>query len=127
MPKVSRRKIAAVFADELLAGRDITDQVAAYLVENRRVREADTIIRDVEAALADRGIMVADVTSAYELSEDSRRAIERFLQAETAASDVYLRTSIDTHIMGGVRIETPDERLDDTLRTRINQLKTSKI
>lgn len=127
MSKASRRKIAAVFADELLAGRDIIDQVAAYLVENRRVREAEMIIRDVEAALADRGIMIANVTSAYDLSEDSRRAIERFLQTKTSASDVHLRTAIDTEIIGGVRIETPDERLDDTLRTRINQLKASKI
>ena len=127
MTKLSRRKIAAVWADELLAGRDITPQVAAYLVEARREREIDLIARDTESALAARGVIVADVTSAHELSADSRSAIEAFLKVTKGVKQVVLRSSVDQAVIGGVRIDTADERLDATLRARLNQLKTSKI
>lgn len=127
MSKLSRRKIAAVWADELLAGRDITTQVAAYLVETRRTSEADLIVRDTESALAARGVVVADITSTSELSADSRAAIEKFLKSTKAATQVALRSTTDASFIGGVRIDTADERLDATLRARLNQLKTSKI
>ena len=127
MSKLSRRKIAAVWADELIKGRDITAQVAAYLIEARRVSEADLIVRDTESALAARGVMVADVTSAHELSADARAAIETFLATARGATRVELRTTVDTDVLGGVRVNTADEQLDATIRGRLNQLKTSKI
>jgi len=51
--RLSRRKIAALYADELLAGhKDVVKKLAAYLIESRRERELDLIVRDIEAALA---------------------------------------------------------------------------
>lgn len=127
MSKLSRRKIASVWADELIAGRDITSQVAAYLVDTRRTSEADLVVRDTESALASRGVMVADATSATELSSEAKRAIETFLKTARGAKKVALRTHVDTQVIGGVRVDTADEQLDTTLRARLNQLKTSKI
>lgn len=127
MTKLSRRKIAEAWADSLVAGRDIAPQVAAYLVEARRTREADLIVRDTEAALAARGIVIADVTSATDLSPESRRAIETFLTSVKSATRVTLRTTTDPQVIGGVRFDTAGERLDATLRGRLNQLKASKI
>ena len=43
MAKLSRRKIADLWASELVAGRDITAQVAGYLLAERRVDEAELI------------------------------------------------------------------------------------
>ncbi|MFZ1361148.1 MAG: F0F1 ATP synthase subunit delta [Candidatus Saccharimonadales bacterium] len=127
MSKLSRRKIAAVWAGELIAGRDITDQIAAYLVEERRVSEAALIVRDTESALAARGVIVADVASAHELSADARAAIEKFLVSARGAKRVELRAELDTDLLGGVRVNTADEQLDTTLRGRLNKLKASKI
>ena len=127
MSKLSRRKIAAVWADELIAGRDITNQVAAYLVEERRTSEAELIVRDTESALAARGVIVADVASAHELGADAQAAIEKFLVASRGATRIELRTELDADLLGGVRINTADEQLDTTLRGRLNKLKASKI
>lgn len=127
MAKLSRRKIATVWADELIAGRDITDQVAAYLVEERRVGEADLIVRDTESALAARGVVVADVATAHSLSAEARAVIEKFLATARGATRVELRTEIDGDLLGGVRVNTADEQLDTTLRARLNKLKASKI
>jgi F-type H+-transporting ATPase subunit delta len=125
--RISRRKIAAYYADQLLAGHDITRQLAAYLAESRRVREADLIIRDIETALSDRGILVADVASSRELSSASKSAIESYLKSTTRATKVQLRESVDASLLGGVRIATAGRELDASLRHRINQLKASKV
>ncbi len=127
MSKLSRRKIASMWADELIAGRDINKQIAAYLVESGREREADLIARDTVSALAARGVVSADVTSATDLSAESKKAIEAFLKTTKQAQKVMIHTSVDPTLIGGVRIDTADERLDATLRGRLNQLKTSKI
>lgn len=125
--KLARRKIAAHFADELLAGRDITKQLAAYLVETKRTREAILVVRDIETALADRGVLLADVASSQDLAVDTEKALVTYLKQATGAKEVHLRPEVDADLLGGVRIETPDERLDATLRHRLNQLAATKL
>lgn len=127
MAKLSRRKIAQVWADELLAGRDMTTQIAAYLVNERRTDEAELIVRDTEAALADRGVAVADITTAGSLSADAKKAIQTFLSTRLGAQKVALRETTDPTVIGGVRIDTAGKRLDATLATRLGKLKASKI
>lgn len=125
--KLSRRKIAAYFADELLAGRSVIGPLAAYLVEAKRVREAALVVRDIEAALADRGVLLADVASSRDLSADTQKEIVAYLKDTTGAKRVELRPHVDPNLLGGVRIDTPGSRLDKTLRHRLNQLTASKI
>lgn len=127
MAKVSRRKIAAVWAEEIVAGRDITKSIAAYLIDERRTDEAGLIVRDTEVALADRGVVVADVTTASELSDASRQALEKFLEVSMGAKQVTSRERVDPHVLGGMRVDAAGQQLDATLRTRLNQLKASKI
>lgn len=125
--RLPRRKIAAYFADQLQKGHNVTQQLAAYLVDERRVREAALIVRDIEVAMADRGVLLADVSSSRSLARDTEKAIAQFLKKKTDARDVRLRTHIDTDLLGGVLIETPSDRLDATLRHRLNQLTATKI
>jgi F-type H+-transporting ATPase subunit delta len=125
--KLSRRKIAAHLADELIAGRPIAKQLAAYLVDARRTREAALMVRDIESALADRGVLLADVATSRELGADTKKEIADYLQQKSGVSSVELRSHVDPHLLGGVRIDTPGSRLDKTLRHRLNQLTASKI
>lgn len=125
--KLSRRKIAAYFADELIAGHSVMQSLAAYLVETKRVREVTLIVRDIEAALAERGVLVADIASARELASDTQKELTNYLKQRTGATGVTLRPHIDPHLLGGVRIDTPGDRLDKTLRHKLNQLTASKI
>lgn len=125
--KLSRRKIAAHLADELIAGRPIAKQLAAYLVESKRTREAMLMVRDIESALADRGVLLADVSTSRELAADTKKEITDYLKQESGASSVQLRSHVDPYLLGGVRIDTPGQRLDATLRHKLNQLTASKI
>lgn len=127
MAKLSRRKIAEFWATELEAGRDVTVTVAAYLVQARRTKEADLLVRETEAALAARGVVVADIISAHKLPAESVKTIREFLTARFAASRVALREHVDTSVLGGILVGAAGEELDATVRTRLNQLKASKI
>ncbi len=125
--KLSRRKIAAYFADELLAGNDVARRLAAYLIDTKRTRELNLFVRDIEAALAERGVLLADIASSNKLSTDTEKSITEFLKKTTGVSDVKLRTQVDETLLGGVLIETPEQRLDATLRHRLNQLTATKL
>lgn len=127
MAKLSRRKIAELWASELVAGRDITAKIAGYLTAERRVDEAELIVRETEAALATQGVLVADLTSATGLSDESRTAIEKFLGVSMNAKRVAFREQTDSSIIGGIRVEVAGQQLDATLKTRLNKLKASKI
>lgn len=125
--RLSRRKVAAFFADELIAGRDISKQLAAYLVESKRTREATLFVRDIETALSDRGVLLANIASSRELTTDAKATLEKYLTHVTKAKEIHLRPSVEPSLLGGVRIETPDQRIDMTLRHKLNQLTASKI
>ncbi len=126
--RLSRRKIASYYADELLAGkRDVATKLAAYLLDTRRTRELQLIVRDVEDALATRGVLVADVAAARELSKDAKAAVTDFLKQSSGVKSVQVRETIDPDLLGGVRINTPSDELDATLRRKLTQLKATKI
>lgn len=125
--RVPRRKIAAYAAAQLLKGHNVSKQLAAYLVEAGRTGEVDLLIRDIESALGDQGILYADVTSSRKLGGASLDQITKYLKSTTDAKKVHLRTTVDESVLGGVRIDTPDKQLDSTLRHRLNQLTASKI
>lgn len=124
---ISRRKIAAHLADELIAGRDVVQKLAAYLIETKRIRELSLFVRDIESALSDRGVLLADIASSFQLTTDIQHTIVDYLKKHSKARNVHLRLHVEPELLGGIRIETPDKRLDNTLRQRINQLTASKI
>jgi F-type H+-transporting ATPase subunit delta len=124
--RISRRKLAQYVAEKLEAGvstRSTLRELAAYLAESRRVREYELIVRDIEDVLAGRGTVIADVTSAHELSDDSRKNIKKTL----GSSSVYLREIVDASVLGGVRIDTPGKRYDSTIRHKLNALKAKQL
>lgn len=126
--RISRRKIASYYADELLAGKkDIATQLAAFLIDTRRQRELDLIVRDIELALADRGVLVADVASSRDLSQAAKKSITDFLQVSQGARTVTLREHVDATLLGGVRIGIPGAAVDATLRRKLNLLKSTKV
>ena len=126
--RLSRRKIAEHVASELLAGNSaVTSQLAAYLIETRRQREVELITRDIEDALARKGVVIADIASAHELTDTSRSAITSFLKEKVDAKKVHLRETVEPSLLGGVRINVSGSEMDGTLRRKITKLKAAKV
>jgi F-type H+-transporting ATPase subunit delta len=125
--RLSRRKIASYYAEQLLEGKDIRKELAAYLVESGRTREYELIARDIEAALAERGVLVADIASSTALSSETRSTIESYLRSTMSAKTIHLRETVDPTLIGGVKASVPGRELDATVKHALNQLKASKI
>ena len=122
--KLSRTRIARYAADQLQAGNaGVIQEVAGYLVESRRVKEADLIVRIILERLEANGVILADVTTATSLDE----AIKAELKEITGAKRLEVREHIDPSVLGGIRLETPSRRLDATFLHRLTQLRERKI
>jgi F0F1-type ATP synthase delta subunit len=126
--RLSRRKLSAYLADELIAGKkDVPARLAAFLLDTNRMRELPLIVRDIEDALATRGIVIADIDSAYKLTADTTKQLESFVKNKTGAKQVHFRTAIDETLLGGVRVNLPGQELDATLRRKLTNLKATKV
>lgn len=122
--RLSRRKLAEYAAEKLLAGDDsVVAQLAAHIVTEKRQREVELLVRDIEAAMASRGTVVATVTTVQKLTDDIKRAVTEMIGAER----VVLREHQDASVIGGIVIDTPNRRFDGTVRRKINELRAQKI
>lgn len=124
--KISRRKIAQYVADQLEAGVKtgvVLREVAAYLVDSRRTREVELVVRTIEDTLAERGVVLARVTTAFTLTDALRRDIEQMI----GARQVTIESTIDTSVIGGVRVEVPGEVLDATIQRKLLALRQAKV
>lgn len=123
----SRRAIARVVAGRLSSGdadgKRVMQELAAYLVENRLVEDADLLINDIADELYQRsGRLVVEVTSAHPLSADARKRLTGYLQEQTGARQVELHELIDKDLIGGLVARTPSAELDVSIRNTLRQL-----
>ena len=80
MARTLRRKLAQHAAERLLAGdAAVIDELAALIVHERREREVDLLVQDIEAELAERGTVVVTVESARALDAATKDEIKRLL------------------------------------------------
>lgn len=127
MAKLSRRAVTEHIAEQLLAGapqQKLIEQLAAYLIESRRTKELNLMVRDIQYYLADKGHVSGTVTTAFELSQATKDALNAFAKAETNAKQVNLDTIVDPTVLGGMKISIPGKELDTTVSRKITLLKT---
>lgn len=124
--RLSRRKIAEFVAARLLAGgtvKDVLREVAAHLIDNRRTREIDLLVREIEDVLAERGVVVANVTTAHPLTDTLRGEINTIIGAKS----LQLRESVDESVLGGVRIDMPGKQFDGTIQRKLTALRAKQL
>lgn len=97
--------------------------LAAYLIEEKQVGKVDTVIREIQRLqLQDKGILYVQATSAFPLKQDQLNEIEDRFKNKNNASKVVIEQIIDTDVIGGVRCETAEQRLDLTVRRQLQRL-----
>ena len=124
MARTSRRRLAEYVAERLLADDvSVIAELAALIITERREREIELIVRDIEDSLARRGVLVATVETATQLTDSVRAEIVKLLDA----SEVKLREIVAQELIGGVRVRTPGAVLDGTIVQKLHTLKSKKI
>lgn len=123
--KISRRKLAQYAVDAYEADKLALalQEIAAYLIESRRLREAELVVRAIEDELAARGTVVAHVATARPLTAELQNAITKLV----GAKEISLVETINPELIGGVRIETPGKLLDATIKRKLLTLRQAKI
>ena len=125
--KLSRRKIATVVAERLLEGdKTIIKDLAGYLFYTKQTRSINLLVRDIENALLDKGVLVAKVVSVHDLADSVKKQIYAFLLDESGANSVQVQYSIDKDLIGGIQISTPQAILDTSIKNKLQRLKAAK-
>jgi F-type H+-transporting ATPase subunit delta len=112
--------------EQLLGGRGAptTVSLVSFVVTSGLVRDLPTIFDGLVALAAEgKSEDVAEVRSAVPLSDDQHRRLSAALQKATGRA-VNLKVVVDPAVMGGLVAVVGDEVIDDTVRTRLEQLKT---
>ena len=124
--KLSRRKLAGNAAARLSSGeskKTVLQDLAAYLIDSNRKKEAALIVRDIEAMLVDAGTAIGTVISARPLNAAALKTIESFVkQQHSHVKNVVLREQVDETLIGGVRLELPGHQLDASVKAKLEQL-----
>ncbi|MBP3231182.1 MAG: ATP synthase F1 subunit delta [Anaerovibrio sp.] len=105
---------------------EISDLMFKFLllsVDKRRIVLLEAINECYqELSNKERGIVIADVTSAFDLKEDLRQSLGKKLE-EVTGKKVQLRLHNDKRIIGGVVVKLGDKRIDGSVTGRLQALK----
>jgi F-type H+-transporting ATPase subunit delta len=95
------------------------------LCKNRRLSVLADAIAGFQARVADaKGEMVAEVTSAEKLSPAQLKDLSAALKARVG-KDVQLTTEIDSSLLGGLTVKIGTTMIDNSLKTKLQNLKVS--
>ena len=126
--KISRRAVAQYAARQLQAGDTaVINQIAAHLGETRRKRDLELYVREIETALLETGVVVADVASARTLADATKQSIAAYISELYSTKDVTLRETTNTDLIGGIHVRTADAEYDATIKRKLIKLQTMKV
>jgi F-type H+-transporting ATPase subunit delta len=126
MPAYSRKKFARALVLMMPnhSVQDIAKAAAQEIITQRWMRDIDVILRDVSAELlAERKHLNAEVTTAHDISKELRQSITEFLTERYEANNVSILEKVNPSIIGGFLIETPNEQIDASIKTKLTTLK----
>lgn len=126
--KTPRHQIASVLAEKSLHGGfkpgDFSRSVAAYLLDTGRTGELNSLLRDVMQKRAGCGIVEVAAVSAHKLSDSVKEEILGLIkEIRPEAKQIIISEVHDPELIGGVRLELPNQQLDLTVRGKLNRFK----
>ena len=112
--------------EDLLGGKatSTTTQLVSMVVGSGRARDLPAIVDVlVQRASTAKQLDVAEVRTAVALTDDQRDRLKAALENATGKS-LNLKAIVDPSVVGGVVATIGDDIIDDSVRTRIDQLKS---
>ena len=112
--------------EDLLGGQTTTTtiQLVSMVVGSGRSRDIPAIVDSLVARAASaKQLDVAEVRTAVALTDDQQARLKAALENATGKS-INLKAVVDPSVVGGVVATIGDTVIDDTVRTRIEQLKS---
>ncbi|WP_448663333.1 F0F1 ATP synthase subunit delta [Sphingomonas sp. CJ20] len=123
-PRISRKDAgkAVDAVAEVLALDGATRKFLGVLAENRRLNQLPAIIAAFRALAAQfRGETTAEVVSAHPLDAEQVDALQQQLRTRLGR-DVTVDLSVDPSLLGGLVVKIGSQRIDSSIKTRLNSL-----
>lgn len=125
--KTPRNRISSTIADKALKGADskqLSQEVAAYLLTERRTSELDSVLRDVQADRAEAGFVEVIASSAHNLTPAVKADITKQIkQLYPNAKSIIVTAVHDPEVIGGVRLNLANQQLDLSVEAKLNKFK----
>ncbi len=125
--KAPRTQIASTVATHTYhdgVSKDYARQVAAFLLDEGRIGELDSLLRDVQADWALHGYVEVLARSAYPLSDTAKNDIAVRVKPLFPKADKIIVTEVlDPSVIGGVQIRLSDRQLDLSVEGKLNTFK----
>lgn len=95
------------------------------MAAKRRLFALPQVIDAYNAMLAEkRGIVSAEVTSAFKLSADQRKELEGVIK-KFAGADIALDVTVDESLIGGLVVKVGSKMIDTSIRSKLASLETA--
>ena len=123
MANISIKQLAVYAVDQIESGvgtADVARKLSAFLLAERRSRDASPLFRAIEKELGNRGSTQVAVTSAHAVSDEVKRQLADMLSAKNPVFD----EQIDPSVIGGVKARAGESEIDLTVRARLNKFKS---
>ncbi len=125
--KVPRLKLAQLIRDRATSDEkfaDLSREIAAYLLQEGRTGELNSLMRDVIELRAEQGEVEAIATSAFPLSDESKSEIMAVVrELYPTAKSIVVSEAHDANVIGGTKLVIANRQLDVSVRSKLNHLK----
>jgi F0F1-type ATP synthase delta subunit len=124
--KITTNELAMYAVDQLETGVKapaLAQQLAAYLLEERRSRDMSAVMRAIDEELARRGSAQVTITAAHEVSEQTKKQLATLLDVKNP----QFTEVIDPSVIGGVKARSGESEIDLTVRGRLNRFKINIV
>lgn len=130
-PEMTREKELAMM-DEVFGGK-VSDLMMGFLqvlVKKGRFGEIESVLEYFDKRAKEyKKIGVVYVTTPAELSDAQKQKIEARLSETSSYETLEMNYNVDASLLGGIRIRIDDRVVDNTIRTKLEEMtrKLSKV
>lgn len=124
--KAPRNAVAKVINQKLDASdsKKAAQDIAGYLLAEKRIGELDSLMRDIQQLRADQGTLEVNALSAHKLDKQSLDEIKTLLNKKfPRTKKIIINKILDEDVVGGVRLVLANEQLDLSIRYKLSKFK----
>ncbi|MEI8187645.1 MAG: F0F1 ATP synthase subunit delta [Candidatus Saccharibacteria bacterium] len=125
--KASISSIASIISSKTIGGnppKNLSKDIAAYLLDEGRTGELSSLLRTVQEDWAQQGIVEATVSSAFSVNESVKQDIKAEIKKiYPNAKNINLIMEHDPSLVGGIKISTANDQMDISILSKLSKFK----
>jgi F-type H+-transporting ATPase subunit delta len=104
--------------------KELSGKVVRFLLGKRVLHKSEDILSRLSKIInQEENRIIAKITSPEKIDSKMRAHLEQTLKNRYKAKEVILEESLDSRLLGGIKVEVNDEVIDLSINNRIGKLK----